>query len=206
MAISNFLSANSLSGFERKSNKAIDFSTSNHTLYPTVQAVVEYLGVGIEASKVAYYIQTTDVSTDVNTFTQLPSPGIGTNTIPPDSTAVGDTYKLELGGIITSDNTTEVTIDIRVGGATVSSVVLPLISGEQIVSIDYLFTIRTLGLTGSLKGYGKAVLNSGLYPFSMGAPTTISTTGSNAIAVATTFGSGVNNITISNYLITKYNL
>ena len=98
------------------------------------------------------YAQTGASTPIVNTVveTTLINGGVGTLSVPPNGFQVGDSFSVTMGGIIFSDNNTDLTIRVKSGSVvlgTTGLVNLPQCT-DQVWDLEIVFTIRTIGAAG----------------------------------------------------------
>lgn len=110
-----------------------------------------------------YYAQTEVSSTLTNTTveTSIVGTGVGTLSVPADAFVVGDSYHAKIGGVISAQNSDEITINIKTGATTLATT--GLISLEAVTELGWEceldFTIATIGASGSICTNGNFAYN-----------------------------------------------
>jgi hypothetical protein len=78
--------------------------------------------------------------------------GVGTLTVPAGAFKVGDSFRVDMGGLITAKNNDTLTITLRSGAvilATSPAMIMPTISTPQVWHMAVNFTVRAIGATGT---------------------------------------------------------
>lgn len=95
---------------------------------------------------------------DINSGTLIGS-GVGTLTVPANGFSVGDSFRVRMGGHITCSNTQALTITVLANASTIAQIPFPGIDLKTATNkhwtFDVDFTIRTLGVTGSVASLGQ---------------------------------------------------
>jgi hypothetical protein len=162
------------------------------------------------------FAQTTSSTPITGTITETSviSTGVGTLTVPANGFAVGDSFGVSVGGVISSANGETVRIRIKSGSvllADTGTVSLPALSG-RFWSLQVQFTIRAIGAAGVA-----SIAANGMFSFSssgfdiLGADlggvenTLFDTTASNTLTVTAQWGStnATNNIYSNIFVVNK---
>lgn len=92
------------------------------------------------------------------TETSLVGTGVGSNTIKANSSGIGTTYRLSMWGYISNTGSPFAQVKIKIGSVTIfdtTSSGMFAITGNQNFKISALFTVRTLGASGTVIGQGE---------------------------------------------------
>lgn len=108
--------------------------------------------VTITESTYGLYAQTSNSVPITNTIAEstLIGAGVGTLSIPPNAFSVGDSFRVEMGGVLSSKNNENFRLRIKTGSVVLADSGLqsfPLITNE-IWQVAITFTIRSLGSAG----------------------------------------------------------
>lgn len=135
--------------------------------------------------------------------------------IPANSLKVGDSFLINIFGIISNTGTPDSTLSVKIGNTTImtNTTTMSNLTGNYMSNIKILLTVRSIGINGSIIGQGFSTivkdatpqsngLNRGL---SMSAPVTINTTIDNALSILYAWGtaSASNTTTVTNALVEK---
>jgi hypothetical protein len=138
---------------------------------------------------------------------------IGSNTISANTLQVGDTIKTKLKGYLNVSVTGVFAFDVQLGGSSLgsaSSIVIAHPKTDTLIELDFEFTVRSVGATGSVIGQGSVNISLGsvatpaLVQLVKTTTTTIDTTTSNLLDYLIDWNSGfTGNINITNAIIEK---
>ncbi len=130
---------------------------------PTAGNVVATMAdVGGGASS-GMYAQTVVSGTITNTTaeTSIVGSGVGSLSVPADAFVVGDSFHAKIGGVISAQNSDEITVNIKAGATTLAST--GLISLEAVTSLGWEmemdFTIAAIGAAGDICTNGNFAYN-----------------------------------------------
>jgi hypothetical protein len=137
----------------------------------------------------------------------------GSNIIPANSLAVGDTIKTKLRGYLNVSVTGTFAFDVQLGGtslASVSSVVIAHPKTNTLIELDFEFTVRSIGVSGTVIGQGIIMVSLGstasplMVELVQTSPATIDTTSTNLLNYLIDWNSAfTGNINITNAIIEK---
>jgi hypothetical protein len=88
--------------------------------------------------------------TGTNVETTLINGGVGTLTVPANGFSVGDSFRVDMGGVMSAQNNNTITIRLKTGSVILGNsgaLTLPAITG-QVWYLSVNFTIRSIGATG----------------------------------------------------------
>jgi hypothetical protein len=148
------------------------------------------------------------------TETSLIGTGIGSNTIKANSSGIGTTYRLSMWGYISNTGSPFAQIKIKIGSVVIfdtTSSGMFAITGNQNFKVSALFTVRSLGASGTVIGQGEfeyATSASTQYQIlfqTNTATSTIDTTTDQTIDVTFTWNTAnaSNSINSTNYLLER---
>jgi hypothetical protein len=162
------------------------------------------------------YSQTADGATVANTTTptSIIGTGVGTLTVPANGFTVGDSFRVSVGGTLSTGNGQTLTIDVQAGAvvlATTGAVSLANGMTSRVWNLDIDFTVRAIGAAGvaSILSNGFFVYNntSNLQggDFLTANTTTFDTTVSNVLDIVLTWGAAnaSNTIVARSFVLTK---
>ncbi len=89
---------------------------------------------------------------------------IGSTIIPANSLEQGDTFKVDMVGYFTLQNATSASFRIKLGGATLASISSININSQRTDALfesEFLFTVRSTGVSGSVIGQGYIDIGNG---------------------------------------------
>jgi len=92
------------------------------------------------------------------TETSLVGTGVGSNTIKANSSGIGTTYRLSMCGFISNTGTPFAQVKVKIGSVTVfdtTSTGMFGITSNQPFKVNAVFTVRTLGASGTVIGQGE---------------------------------------------------
>jgi hypothetical protein len=151
---------------------------------------------------------------NTTTETSLIGTGIGSVTIKGNSSGIGTTYRITMWGYISNTGSPFCQVKIKIGSVTIfdtTSTGMFGITGNQPFKISALFTVRTLGATGTVIGQGEfeyATSSSTAYQILFQTNTstsTIDTTTDQAIDITYTWNTAnaSNSINSTNFLLER---
>lgn len=98
------------------------------------------------------YAQTANSTTITNTTSELSliDGGVGSLTVPANGFQVGDSFRLDMGGVMSAQNNNTITIKLKSGSVILGnsgSLTMPSIT-NQVWFLTATFTVRSIGSTG----------------------------------------------------------
>jgi len=109
------------------------------------------------------YAQTINGPTVSDTIvpTSIIGSGVGSLTVPGNIFKVGDSFHAKIGGIISTNNNHEITVNIKSDGTVLATTgLIPLtVCTNQSWELEVDFTIVSIGTTGSVKTNGNFIYN-----------------------------------------------
>lgn len=120
-------------------------------------------GGGVTLPSIGLYAQTQQGPTVTNTEveTSIIGSGVGGLTIPANTFKVGDSYHAKIGGVISTLNNHEITINAKADGSilTTTGLVSLEVATTQSWEMEVDFTIAAIGTVGTVKSNGNFIYN-----------------------------------------------
>jgi hypothetical protein len=102
-------------------------------------------------------------SDDTTEKSLLHSPSIGTKVIPANTLAAGDTYRIEIFGYVSTDNTnTDSTLRVKLGSNVIVAALgtLPTSLVNAYYDVLFEFTVFSTGVAGAVIGQGRSLIGA----------------------------------------------
>jgi hypothetical protein len=150
--------------------------------------------------------------TNTTTETSLINGGVGTLTVPVNGFTVGDSFRLDMGGVMSAQNNNTITIRLKSGSVSFGdsgAMVMPSIT-NQVWYLTTTFTVRSIGASGvasivALSQFHILKLASGTqqgFAWNTVNSTTFDTTISNTLGITVQWGSANANNSIYSDIFT----
>jgi hypothetical protein len=197
----------------------------------TQRSTIDFIGAGVTAAdngskttvtipgpvattNYGLFAQTANSTAITNTTTEtsLINGGVGTLTVPANGFTVGDSFRLDMGGVMSAQNNNTITIRLKSGSVSFGdsgAMVMPSIT-NQVWYLTTTFTVRSIGASGvasivALSQFHILKLASGTqqgFAWNTVNSTTFDTTISNTLGITVQWGSANTNNSIYSDIFT----